>query len=190
STRHRFGWPSNWMAGSTTNRMRASMTKRAAVGLHHAASRCCATRTWMCLDGLTMCWMTSCELSHACKRIPPPLRGDPLRSEGGERARCIVLVFPLRLRRGIEGDGFSDVAARAGLPHEHACVAEHAHPRRIFFPVARVPAHLRGAEHAFGVRHQDGDAARCGGETRHAIGRTVGVVRERFGRLAAVVHKA
>ncbi|WIG56376.1 MAG: hypothetical protein OJF61_002164 [Rhodanobacteraceae bacterium] len=32
--------------------------------------------------------------------IPPPLRGDPLPAEGDEA--CL----PLRLRRGIEGDGF------------------------------------------------------------------------------------
>src|SRR5688572_20541385 len=40
-----------------------------------------------------------------------------------------------------------------------ARVAEHAQPRRIFAPLARVPRHLDGAEHALGVRHQDRHAA-------------------------------
>src|SRR5690348_4866896 len=34
-------------------------------------------------------------------------------------------------------------------------VAEHPHPRRILAPVAGMPRHLHGAEHALRMRHQD-----------------------------------
>ena len=45
------------------------------------------------------------------------------------------------------------------LADEGAGVAEHAHPRAVLAPLARVPGVLHGAEHALGVRHDDGDAA-------------------------------
>src|SRR6478736_2649542 len=35
-------------------------------------------------------------------------------------------------------------------------VAEHAHPRRVLSPVARMPRHLHAAEYALRMRHQYG----------------------------------
>src|SRR5690606_9358479 len=76
------------------------------------------------------------------------------------------------------------------LAYPDPCVAEHAHPGAVFAPVVRVPGVLDGAEDAFRVRHQDGDAAVAGGQAGDAAGGAVGVGGVAVGHAAVVVDEA
>lgn len=63
-------------------------------------------------------------------------------------------------RRGARDDGARDGAAGGGRSGDPgAGVAEHAHPGRIVGPALGMPREQHRAEHALGVRHEDGEAA-------------------------------
>src|SRR5260221_4253319 len=81
-------------------------------------------------------------------------------------------------------------AASISLLDPVACVAEHAHPRRVFARAVGRPGHLDVAEYAFRVRHDDGEAPVGGGEPGDSPRRAARVVRIGLGYLAAVVDVA
>ena len=72
STHLRCSLPSNWTAGSTTNRMHNITTSAAPSGCGPETSRCCATRTWRSRATWTTCCVTSSGWWRSC--LPPSER--------------------------------------------------------------------------------------------------------------------
>ena len=77
-------------------------------------------------------------------------------------AGVVVLAFLLWLARRIggprlRGDDAARLSRRSTDPG--AGVAEHPHPGRVVAPAAGMPGQGDGAEHALGMRHEDGEAA-------------------------------
>src|SRR5207245_946423 len=96
--------------------------------------------------------------------------------------------------RASKGSCSKELGSDPDLTDPAACVAEHAHPGRVLYPtpyraVGR-PGHLHGAEHALGVRHDDGEAPVGRGEAGDAAGGAARIVGISLDRLAAVVDVA
>src|SRR6185312_5133137 len=97
----RFSSPFACEGRSECERARSAM-RGMALRLSHARLR---QRTQQLVTHLPV--RTGDQNAHRAHDIPPPLRGDPLPAEGGGKAKRRALLLPLRLRRGIEGDGRS-----------------------------------------------------------------------------------
>src|SRR5438067_4343961 len=76
------------------------------------------------------------------------------------------------------------------LTYPAAGVAEHFDPRRVLAEAGRAPGVLHAPEAAFGMRHDDGEAAVGGGEAGDALRRAARIVGIDLGRLAAIVDVA
>jgi hypothetical protein len=70
-----------------------------------------------------------------------------------------MAVWMVNRRLGPRLRGDDDARGGAQSPDPGAGVAEHAHPGRLVGPALGMPRERDGAEHALGMRHEDGEAA-------------------------------
>ena len=89
--------------------------------------------------------------------------------------------------KSFSDDLFFKAKSTCRLAQSLSCSGEEAVPAGQFRPVFRFPAHLRGAVHAFGMGHHDGDAAVGVGNAGDALWRAVGVERVGLGYLVLSV---